>query len=106
MGMPLPAGGVLGLDLIGIFSGPPPETSLEFDPFMQKWFVLSIPFMTPHLQIRLADTPIGPWSSPATIYEIPPPWSLKPTFSYSPKHHRELTARSGELMVTFMSNNM
>eukprot|EP00936_MAST-01D_sp_MAST-1D-sp1_P002204 g2204.t1 len=109
-------GGVRGLRLATIFDAAPPETSLYWSPAMQRWTVMSIPFGSNQLQMRWATRLIGPWSAPTTIYTIPPPWSLSPVFTYSPKMHPELvhtpaeravrTNRSSEMVVTFMSNSM
>ena len=70
--------------------------------------MLSIGFRQPQLHLRLASTPTGPWSEPINIFNITAPWVSAQTgaFSYSPKHHRELSKAEDRntLIFTFMSN--
>ncbi|CAE8640502.1 unnamed protein product, partial [Polarella glacialis] len=103
--LPVPDNGVQFLNLVRLFEGAAPETSLEYNSLLKKWLTISIPFQTPYLQVRLADAPTGPWSAAETIYRIPPPWGAAPAFTYSPKSHRELTKRPDELILTYMSNS-
>jgi len=110
--LPLPAGGMhdLAPRLVALFDDAPPETSLDYSEALRQWFVLSIGFRQPQLVIRLADAPTGPWSAPTVLYTITAPWvsSQSGAFSYSPKHHRELSRADGganeTLIITFMSN--
>lgn len=92
------------MDLITLFQNAPPETTLEWNDYMQRWFTFAIPFGSGHLQIRTAENITGPWTHPKTVYQIPEPWNGDNEFTYSPKHHKELATEPNELIVTFMSN--
>eukprot|EP00615_Pteridomonas_danica_P013652 CAMPEP_0114336662 /NCGR_PEP_ID=MMETSP0101-20121206/5863_1 /TAXON_ID=38822 ORGANISM="Pteridomonas danica, Strain PT" /NCGR_SAMPLE_ID=MMETSP0101 /ASSEMBLY_ACC=CAM_ASM_000211 /LENGTH=136 /DNA_ID=CAMNT_0001468673 /DNA_START=120 /DNA_END=527 /DNA_ORIENTATION=+ len=97
------SGNIRDLDFVTLFEHAAPETSLEWNDYMQRWFTLIIPFGG-DLQIRTAKNVTGPWSHPKSIYTFPEPWSSDDVFTYSPKHHKELTTEPNELLITFMSN--
>ena len=104
--LPLPAdGGVSALRLAPLFGGGPPETSLQWSGMMQRWLVSSIPSGCAVLQLRAAEQLTGPWSNPATVYEIPPPRGVPPVCNYSRKSHPDLAVGANELLLTFKSNS-
>lgn len=72
------------------------EMSVRFHPSIRKWIAVSIgpEFPSPRAVARTADSPLGPWSAPQTIYEFPEmktatPGYDKGTFCYAVKEHTE-----------------
>jgi len=82
-----------------------PETTLQYNQLLQKYFVLNIKFMTSQILITWADHVTGPWSDWEVIYNIPAPWNDSTNaFCYAPKSHPELTTKTNEIILTFASN--
>jgi hypothetical protein len=87
------------------------EMSVRLHPSIQKWIALSIgpEFPSPRVVYRTADSPIGPWSAPQTIYEFPEmklstPGFDKETFCYAAKEHTEFT--DTQIAMTYACNSM
>ncbi len=105
---------VLGLphgDAMHLIDQPISEMSVRYHPSIHKWVALSIgpEFPSPRAVARLADSPLGPWSAPQTIYEFPEmktatPGYDKDTFCYAVKEHIEFT--SEKLAFTYACNTM
>lgn len=87
------------------------ETSVRYHPSIKKWVAVSTgpEFPSPRAVVRTADSPVGPWSVPQTIYEFPEmkrdnPGYDKDTFCYAVKEHVEFT--DTELALTYACNSM
>lgn len=87
------------------------EMSVRFHPSIGKWIALSIgpEFPSPRAVARSADSPLGPWSAPQTIYEFPEmktatPGYDKDTFCYAVKEHTEFD--DGKIVLTYACNSM
>jgi hypothetical protein len=83
-----------------------PETTIQFHPNIQRYFVLNIEIFTSEIKIIWSDQITGPWSSWEVIYNIPAPWNdtANGVFTYAPKSHPELMTRQNEIMLTYASN--
>jgi len=83
-----------------------PETTIQYHPYVSKYFVLDIPFGGTDIMISWSDTITGPWSKWESIYKIPYPWNdLKDgNFCYAPKSHPELTKAPNEIILTYANN--
>jgi hypothetical protein len=87
------------------------EMSVRFHSIIRKWVALSTgpEFPSPRAVARLADSPIGPWSSPQTIFEFPEvkvasPGYDKDTFCHAVKEHVEFT--DTKIALTYACNSM
>lgn len=87
------------------------EMSVRYHPSIKKWVAVSIgpEFPSPRAVARTADSPVGPWSAPQTIYEFPEmkrsnPGYDKDTFCYAVKEHIEFTDR--KIALTYACNSM
>jgi len=87
------------------------EMSVRYHPSMKKWLALSTgpEFPSPRVVARTADSAIGPWSSPQTIYEFPEmkrdtPGYDKDTFCYAVKEHIEFSET--KIALTYACNSM
>jgi hypothetical protein len=87
------------------------EMSVRFHPAINQWIALSIgpEFPSPRVVFRLADSSIGPWSSPQTLFQFPEvkanaPGFDKDTFCYAVKEHTEFTA--SKIALTYACNTM
>jgi hypothetical protein len=66
-------------------------------------------FPTPQVDVRTADSPIGPWSTPQKLFEFPEMKSDrsgydKDTFCYATKEHVEFT--DAKIALTYVCNSM
>jgi hypothetical protein len=87
------------------------EMSVRYHPSIHKWIALSAgpEFPSRRAVLRSADSPIGPWSEPQTVYEFP---EMKPdnpgydrdTFCYAVKEHIEFTET--KIAMTYACNSM
>lgn len=87
------------------------EMSVRYHPGIKKWIAISggPEFPSNRIVARTAESPIGPWSAPATIYEFPEmspknPIYDKDTFCYATKEHVEFG--NTEMVVTYVCNSM
>jgi hypothetical protein len=87
------------------------EMSVRYHPTVRKWIAI-VPgpgFPTPQVDIRTADSPIGPWSNPQKLFEYPEMKSDRPgydkdTFCYATKEHVEFT--DAKIALTYVCNSM
>lgn len=103
--------GLAGEDAIHLIEQPISEMSVRYHPSMKKWLALSAgpEFPSPRAVVRLADSPIGPWSSPQTVYEFPEmnrnnPLYDKDTFCYAVKEHIEFA--ENKVVMTYACNSV
>ncbi|MFZ0522349.1 MAG: DUF4185 domain-containing protein [Candidatus Acidiferrales bacterium] len=103
--------GLAGNDAMHVIEQPISEMSVRYHPSIKKWLALSggPEFPSPRAVVRSADSPIGPWSSPQTVYEFPEmkrdnPGYDKDTFCYAVKEHIEFT--DTEIALTYACNSM
>jgi hypothetical protein len=94
-----------------VIEQPISEMSVRYHSSTHKWLALSTgpEFPSPRAVIRSADSPIGPWSSPQTIYEFPEmkrdyPGFDKDTFCYAVKEHTEFS--DAKIALTYACNSM
>ena len=87
------------------------EMSVRYHPSFHKWLALSTgpEFPSPRAVLRSADSPVGPWSRPQTVYEFPEMQRGqagydKDTFCYAVKEHIEFTAT--KIALTYACNSM
>lgn len=87
------------------------EMSVRYHPAIKKWIALSAgpEFPSSRAVVRVADSPVGPWSPPQTIYEFPEmkrenPRYDKDTFCYAVKEHVEFADR--KIAMTYACNSM
>lgn len=97
-------------DAMHLIDQPISEMSIRFHPSIHKWIALSAgpEFPSPRAVARLADSPLGPWSEPQTIYEFPEmkaaiPGYDKDTFCYAVKEHIEFT--EAKIAFTYACNS-
>jgi hypothetical protein len=103
--------GFPGEDAMHVIDQPISEMSVRFHPAVHKWIALSIgpEFPSPRAVYRLADSPVGPWSAPQTIFDFPEvktsaPGFDKDTFCYAVKEHVEFT--DDKIAMTYACNSM
>lgn len=71
----------------------------------KNWLMVqSETMLGPHVMIRTSSSPLGPWSKPIAIYEVPDLKRNKKYFSYAAKGHPELS-KGGELLITYVVNS-
>eukprot|EP01124_Arcella_intermedia_P033569 TRINITY_DN8078_c0_g2_i1.p1 TRINITY_DN8078_c0_g2~~TRINITY_DN8078_c0_g2_i1.p1 ORF type:complete len:178 (-),score=31.19 TRINITY_DN8078_c0_g2_i1:61-594(-) len=88
--------------LASLFSPAVPETSLQYNSALKKWYFLNIPFLSNEVQILLSERIEGPYSRPVVIYRIPD--GYPGVFFYAAKSHVELARDEKELVLSYMSN--
>lgn len=83
-------------DAMNVIDQPISEMSVRYHPAQKEWVAISPgpEFPSPHIVARIADSPIGPWSKPKTIFTFPEmrpstPGYDKDTFCYATKEHVE-----------------
>jgi len=98
-------------DAMHLIDQPISEMSVRFHPSIHKWIALSAgpEFPSSRAVARLADSPLGPWSAPQTIYEFPEmktatPGYDKDTFCYAVKEHVEFA--DAKIALTYACNSM
>jgi hypothetical protein len=98
-------------DAMHVIEQPISEMSVRYHPLIKKWLALSAgpEFPSPRAVVRFANSPVGPWSDPQTIYEFPEmkrnnPGYDKDTFCYAVKEHIELT--NTRVALTYACNSM
>jgi Domain of unknown function (DUF4185) len=105
------AQGLAGEDALRVIDQPISEMSVRYHPSIKKWVAVSTgpEFPSPRAVARTADTPVGPWSAPQTIYEFPEmkrenPGYDKDIFCYAVKEHTEFT--SSKIALTYACNSL
>jgi len=103
--------GLPGADAMHVIDQPISEMSVRYHPSIHKWIALSAgpEFPSRRAVERLADSPVGPWSTPRTAYEFPEmnpqnPGFDKDTFCYAVKEHIEFAETS--IAMTYACNSM
>ena len=103
--------GLPGSDAAHVIDQAISEMSVRYHPSIKKWIALSTgpEFPSPRAVIREADSPIGPWSKPQTIFEFPEMKSANPgydkdTFCYAVKEHIEFA--DDKIVLTYACNSM
>jgi len=103
--------GLAGADVMKVIDQPISETSVRFHPSIHKWLAVSTgpEFPSPRAVVRTANSPVGPWSAPRTIYEFPEMKREnvgydKDTFCYAVKEHTEFT--DAKIALTYACNSM
>jgi hypothetical protein len=103
--------GLAGEDSMHVIEQPISEMSVRYHPSIGKWLALSQApeFPSPGAVARSADSPIGPWSDPHTVYEFPEmkretPGYDKDTFCYAVKEHIEFS--DVKIALTYACNSM
>jgi hypothetical protein len=103
--------GLAGDDALHVIDQPISEMSIRYHPSVKKWLALSTgpEFPSPRVVARTADSPIGPWSNPQTIYEFPEmkrdsTGYDKDTFCYAVKEHTEFSET--KIALTYACNSM
>jgi hypothetical protein len=103
--------GLAGDDAQKAIDQPISETSVRYHPSINKWIEISTgpEFPSPRAVVRTADSAVGPWSAPQTIYEFPEmkrdhPGYDKDTFCYAVKEHIEFT--EAKIAMTYACNSM
>ncbi len=103
--------GLAGEDALHLMEQPISEMSVRYHPAIKKWIALSAgpEFPSTRAVIRVADSPVGPWSPPQTIHEFPEmkpdsPGYEKDTFCYAVKEHIEFT--DTKIAMTYACNSM
>jgi len=98
-------------DAMHLIEQPISEMSVRYHPLIKKWLALSTgpEFPSPRAVVRFANSPVGPWSDPQTIYEFPEmkrdnPGYDKDTFCYAVKEHIELA--NTKIVLTYACNSM
>ncbi|MBX9655170.1 hypothetical protein K2Y11_16270 [bacterium] len=71
----------------------------------RNWLMVqSETMLGPHVMVRMSSSPVGPWSKPIAIYDVPDLQRNKKYFSYAAKGHPELS-KPGELLITYVVNS-
>jgi hypothetical protein len=103
--------GLAGEDAMHVVEQPISEMSVRYHPSIKQWLALSTgpEFPSPRAVARFADSPVGPWSDPQTIYEFPEmkrdnPGYDKDTFCYAVKEHIEFA--DTKIALTYTCNSM
>jgi len=103
--------GLAGTNAMHVIEQPISEMSVRYHPSIKKWLELSASpeFPAQAAIVRSADSPLGPWSNPQTIYEFPEmmrdnPGYDKDTFCYAVKEHIEFTET--KIAMTYVCNSL
>jgi len=89
-----------------LFGGAANEYSVSYQPALQKFIAVCTPDgMSAQIQVRLADSPQGPWGQPTTVYRCPEAQWHKSIFCYAAKGHPTLSMAADELIVTYVANS-
>lgn len=61
--------------------------------------------ISPWVAMRIGQSPVGPWTAPIKIYEVPIPAALGSVFPYNAKAHPHLSA-PGEMLISYNVNSL
>ncbi len=82
------------------------EFSVSYLPAVQKYVLVSGSWGRGYpLQLRVADTPYGPFSAPQTICQCPEARRNSRYFCYAAKAHSELAGDPSELVISYAVNS-
>ncbi|MFZ5517366.1 MAG: DUF4185 domain-containing protein [Candidatus Zhuqueibacterota bacterium] len=82
------------------------EYSVSFVAAINKFVVVYSQYgLSDKIHIRLADTPVGPWSEPRQVYVCPEGDWHRSYFCYAAKAHPELSVTGDELILTYVCNS-
>ncbi len=94
-------------DAKNVIDQPISEMSVRYHAAEKKWVAISPgpEFPSPRIVARSADSPVGPWSVPKTIFEFPEmkpttPGYDKDTFCYAAKEHVEFET-DASMLITY-----
>ncbi len=104
-------GGVNADDAQVVMQDGASEMTVSYHRGLERWIAVSLEsrFLSNKVILRTAPALTGPWSHPATIYEIPemrrdyPLWD-KDTWCYAAKEHKEF-ARESQVLITYACNS-
>jgi hypothetical protein len=89
-----------------LFDGTATEYSVSYQPAIRQYVaVYTENGMSENILMRMAPTPVGPWSRAFKIYECPEVGWHKSYFCYAAKAHPEIS-KEDELIVTYVCNSM
>jgi len=103
--------GLPGRDAVHVIDQAISEMSVRYHPSIHKWIAI-VPgpgFPTPEVDVRTADSAIGPWSPASKLFEFPEmkkdyPGFDKDTFCYATKEHTEFS--ESKIALTYACNSM
>jgi hypothetical protein len=87
-----------------LFSEAPPEGSVSWQPFLEKFVFVYTDGIWGKIVMRTADAPQGPWSAPGMLYQCPDMTISPSVFCYAGKAHPELSAPD-ELLISYAANS-
>jgi hypothetical protein len=103
--------GTAQADAARVIDQPISEMSVRYHPSIKKWVAVSIgpEFPSNRVVVRTAESPVGPWSEPVTVFHFPEmdpknPIYDKDTFCYAAKEHVEFG--DTKLVLTYACNSM
>jgi len=79
----------------------PSESTIYFHPFIKKYIILTIEFMSFDVMLRYSSEIYGPFSDPVVIYTIP---KVQDYFCYAPKIHQEFSNQQSHLIWSYVCN--
>jgi alpha-L-fucosidase len=81
------------------------EFSVSFVPGLRKYaLVYTYLGLSDRIQLRLSDSPVGPWSEERTVYRAPEAGWDKTYFCYAAKGHPELS-KENEILISYACNS-
>lgn len=80
------------------------EGSITWLPGRQRYVYIYSPPLNPHIQMRTARTPLGPWSEPVAIYTCPEAAWDQRIFCYAGKA-RLVPGTTDELLISYATNS-
>ena len=92
-------------DSVGITDESSLESSVTPLPNGQFLMVFQHRQVSPWIAMRVGQSPVGPWSAPIKIYEVPIPAALGSVFPYNAKAHPHLSA-PGEVLISYNVNSL
>ncbi len=88
-----------------LFNGTATEYSVSYHPVIKKYVTIYTENgMSRNIMMRLAPTPVGPWSPARRIYRCPECDWHRTYFCYAAKAHPEISGKD-ELIVTYVCNS-
>ncbi len=103
---PAPRWGSEVREAMPLFSGPPNEQSVSWNPYLNRYLAVHSLDITGKIVARTAPQPRGPWSEPVEITHITPvrekPLAYPPLV-YAAKEHPELSRKNGKIIyITYV----
>jgi len=95
-------------DITGVsklFDGTATEYSISYQPAIKQYVTIYTENgMSRNIMMRLAPTPVGPWTAAHKVYECPEYKWHKNYFCYAAKGHPEIS-KEDELIITYVCNS-